>query len=66
MRATSRLQPCDRCGWIHDPSLVVAVGRFKPGGPDGYRTASGPGAPLRPSRCEAMQDVCDVLLARGH
>lgn len=66
MSTGKRLQACDRCGWIHDPSRVVVVGRFKPGGPDGYRAASDVSAPVRASRAEAMQDVCDALLARGH
>lgn len=41
--------PCDICDRIHDPSSVVAVGRFKPGGPDGYK-APGLGAPMRATR----------------
>lgn len=65
MSSGKRLRACERCGWIHGASQVVAVGRFKPGGPDGYRVASDPSAPLRDSRAEAMRDVCNAFLARG-
>ena len=35
---------------------AVAVGRFKPGGPDGYRARSLPDGPLRATRSEAEAD----------
>lgn len=35
---------------------AVAVGRFKPGGPDGYRAKSLPDGPLRATRPEAEAD----------
>lgn len=35
---------------------AVAVGRFKPGGPDGYRARSLPNGPLRATRPEAEAD----------
>lgn len=33
-----------------------AVGRFREGGPDGYRAATAPAAPLRATRAEAAED----------
>lgn len=38
------------------PDMAVAVGRFHPAGPDGYRAASMPDAPLRATRAEAVAD----------
>lgn len=35
---------------------AVAVGRFKPDGPDGYRAKSLPDGPLRATRAEAEAD----------
>lgn len=35
---------------------AVAVGRFKPDGPDGYRAKSLPAGPLRATRKEAEED----------
>lgn len=35
---------------------AVAVGRFKPDGPGGYRAATAPDAPLRETREEAVED----------
>jgi hypothetical protein len=45
---------CKTCGQIGHPT--VAVGKFKPGGPDGYRAVDG--GPLRATRREAEEDVC--------
>lgn len=33
-----------------------AVGRFKPDGPEGYRAATAPDAPLRATRAAAIED----------
>lgn len=40
-----------------------AVGRFNPKGPDGYRAASMPDAPLRATRAEAVNDETAYLAA---
>ena len=42
------------------PSIghTIAVGRFRPDGPIGYR-ACYPGAPLHPTREAALADLCD-------
>ena len=48
---------CPTCGTIHGSDAVVAVGRFEPGGPLGYRAAKIDG-PLRATREEAHRDVC--------
>lgn len=45
------------------PSMSVAVGRFKPGGPDGYRARSMPCGPLRATRAEAVADESAWLAA---
>lgn len=45
---------CPDCLTIHEATAVVAVGRFDPNGPRGYRAAG----PLRATREEAMRDVC--------
>lgn len=42
---------------------AVAVGRFKPGGPDGYRAVTMPDAPLRATREEAIAD--EILYRTG-
>ncbi|GIG27164.1 hypothetical protein Cde04nite_34080 [Cellulomonas denverensis] len=51
--------PCPRCGWTHGlgTSTTVAGPRFALG-PPAYR-ARYPGAPSRPTRQAAMQDMCD-------
>lgn len=38
-----------------------AVGRFKATGVDGYRAATAPDAPLRPTRTEAEEDEREWL-----
>jgi len=48
---------CATCDRIHSADNVQAIGRFKPGGPDGHR-AMRPGAPLRATRAEAKCDWC--------
>jgi len=50
---------CRSCGWVHSLGDVVAVGRFDPNGPIGYKATS-QAAPLRASRAEAMRDVCEA------
>lgn len=52
--------PCPRCGHVHVTTWVRAQGRFHRNGPVGYRAAI-PAAPLRATRAEAEQDVCDHL-----
>lgn len=42
-------------------SAAYAVGRFKPDGPDGYRAATAPNAPLRATRAEAEFDQLAFL-----
>ena len=49
---------CGRCGHVHSPDWAVAVHRFTPGGPAGYRASGAPGAPLRPTRDQAIADQC--------
>ena len=55
---------CPSCGWVHSLGDVVAVGRFDPDGPVGYKATLPQGAPLRASRAEAMRDVCEARMAR--
>ena len=43
-------------GWIIGSDWARAVGRFNPEGPDGYRAATMPDAPLRETRDEAVAD----------
>ena len=44
------------CGWTHHGTMARAVDPFSPGGPAGYRAASG--GPLRATRAEAVADEC--------
>lgn len=46
------------CGWVHTSTSAVAVGRFLPDGPTGYRASSG--GPLRPTRARAERDECET------
>jgi len=48
-------RPC-ACGRIHAATEVVAVGRFLPGGPVGYRARHD--SRVRPTRNDARRDVC--------
>lgn len=50
--------PCRRCTQVHLTTWTVAVGRFDANGPAGYR-ATFNGAPLRTTRQQAEQDMCD-------
>ena len=43
-------------GWVLGSDAARAVGRFNPAGPDGYRAATAPNAPLRKTRKEAASD----------
>ena len=54
---------CDSCGTIHGAFDTRAQRRFSPDGKAGFRAAL-PGAPLRATRDEAIQDVCDARQAR--
>lgn len=54
---------CPNCEHHHLAADATAIGRFQPGGPDGYR-ARYAGAPLRATRTEAVQDMC--LHRRAH
>lgn len=56
-------RPCGRCGALHLVTDAPSVGRFRTGGPLGYR-ARYPGAPLRSSRAEALEDVCNARQGR--
>lgn len=51
------------CGRVHGADETVAVGRFRPDGPTGYKASPAirPDAPLRCTRQEAELDVCDEL-----
>jgi hypothetical protein len=49
---------------IARPDSVVTVGRFREGGPLGYRAATKPGPELRATRAEAAQDEVDWLNSR--
>lgn len=50
---------------IMGTDAAVAVGRFKVDGPDGYRAATAPDAPLRTTRAEAVEDERAHLEARA-
>lgn len=52
------------CGRIHGLGSV-AVGRFQPGGPLGYRARSFASAPMRQSRGEALADECRLWRGDG-
>lgn len=54
---------CGLCGAVHVPTDAPAVGRFLAGGPSGYRARYG-GAPLRSSRAEALEDMCNARQGR--
>ncbi len=41
--------------------MAYAVGRFDPSGVIGYRAATAPNAPLRPTRAEAIEDEARYL-----
>lgn len=47
---------CPDSGRIVSLDFAQAVGRFNPSGPEGYRAATLPDAPLRKTRAEAMED----------
>lgn len=47
--------PCP-CGRVHAATEVVAVGRFRRGGPIGWRANGHP--VIRQTRAGAMRDVC--------
>lgn len=56
------------CGRVHGADETVAVGRFRPAGPAGYKASAAirVDAPLRRTRQAAELDVCDELsLARS-
>ena len=48
---------CPHCHLIHVTDWAVAVDRWRPEGPAGYR-ARYPDAPLRATRAEAIADMC--------
>ncbi len=50
---------CSDCGKVHSGADTTAVGRFNPAGPAGYM-ARLPGAAVRATRAEALQDVCSA------
>ena len=52
-------------GWRVCPDWARAVGRFNPHGPDGYRAATMPDAPLRATREEAIDDEVRYRLGRS-
>lgn len=49
---------------VFGSDAAIAVGKFKPGGPDGYRAKSAPDAPLRATRAEAEADERAYWAAR--
>lgn len=46
-------------GWVIPTDAVTAVGRFRPGGPEGYRARPpwADNAPVRATRAEALADI---------
>ena len=48
---------CKHCNHIHAGDDARAIGRFAPGGPLGYK-ANYEGSPLRTTRKQARQDMC--------
>ena len=48
---------CKHCNHTHPGTDARAIGRFTPGGPLGYK-ANYEGSPLRATREEAKQDMC--------
>lgn len=48
---------CKQCNHTHPGTDARAIGRFTPGGPLGYK-ANYEGSPLRATREEAKQDMC--------
>lgn len=48
---------CKHCNHIHAGDDARAIGRFAPGGPIGYK-AKYEGSPLRTTRKQAKQDMC--------
>ena len=56
VRPRRRRTPTGCCGLVIPRNAARAEGRFKPGGPDGYRAADTPDAALRPTRAEAERD----------
>lgn len=56
-------QPCKNCGHVHTADWTYAVGRFTKDGIRGY-TARLVDAPLRATREEAEQDVCEAYQRR--
>ena len=50
--------PCETCGRIHATGESVAIGRFTPTGPTGYRAKDDASAPVRASREAAEADAC--------
>lgn len=51
------IAPCT-CGRIHSPNDVHAVGRFRPGGPLGYRHINQVDDGLHPTRLAAQVAAC--------
>ncbi len=54
---------CPECQTIHSGSDVVAVDRFNPDGPAGFRAHFG--GEVRATRAAAMSDVC-AMKQRGN
>lgn len=54
---------CQKCGLVHHPMMARAVGRFDPKATQGYQ-ANYQNAPLRPTRDEAIDDMCRQLQDR--
>lgn len=53
---------CPFCRTIHGSDAARAIGRFRPGGPLGFRSSLG--GPLRSSRSEAVADLCAARTGR--
>lgn len=56
-----RLQVCADCDRIHTASDVVAIGRFNPDGPNGYRTPDGE---IHPTREAGQKWLCEQRQVR--
>lgn len=54
---------CDHCGQVHPTNAAVAIGRFDPRGPSGWR-ANHAFAEVRATRAEAEADWCESAKER--
>ena len=57
---------CPHCHLIHATDWAVAVDRWRPEGPTGYRATGMPDAPLRATRDQAIADRCAYTTEARH